>query len=79
MENDTIIFRYALEVLRTLRNIKYVHIKNFLLISILESLFIHEKLKKLTKSPNNSNSWPVAVTFVKLSEQEKNYWQHIFQ
>jgi hypothetical protein len=79
MENDTIIFRYALEVLRTLRNIKYVHIKNFLLISILESLIIHKDLKKLTKSPDNSKSWPVAVTFVKLSEHEKNYWQHIFQ
>ena len=79
MENDTIIFRYALEVLRTLRNIQYVHVKNFLLISILESLIMHEKLKKLTKSPDNSNSWPVAVTFAKLSEQEKNYWQYIFQ
>ncbi len=78
MENDTIIFRYALEVLRTLRNIQYVHIKNFLLISILENLLIHKDLKKLTKSPDNSNSWPVAATFVKLSEQENNYWQYIF-
>ena len=79
LENDTIIFRYALEVLRTIKNIQDARIKDFLLITILESLIIHNKLKTLTNSPDNSNSWPVAVTFVKLSEEEKNFWQHIFQ
>ena len=79
MENDTIIFRYAIEVLRTLRNIPFAHIRNFLLISILESLIMHKDLKRLTNSPDNSNSWPVASTFVKLSQSEKNYWQYIFQ
>lgn len=64
LENDTIIFRYALEVLRIIKNIRDVRIKDFLLISILESLLIYDKLKNLTNSPDNSNSWPVAITLV---------------
>ncbi len=83
---NTLIFRYSLEVLRTLSQISIVRVKNFLLISVFEGLLISENekykkkiLKQLNLPKKTGNSVPAAKAFIKLSESEKNFWQPLFQ
>jgi len=82
--NDTYNFRYALEVLRSLSNIGFLRVKALLLVSTLEGLLYDSKIHKKIKKQNlpdyfGSKSYPIATTFVKVSEYKGNYWQFIFQ
>ena len=79
VEEDIRIFRYALEVLGTLPSIHYVKIKNFLIISTLEGLLFHEKIKKKLKITTNEKRRPVIHAFSKVCGDQNEYWQFIFQ
>ena len=84
--SNNMIFRYSLEVLRTLSHISIKRVRNFLLISIFEGLLLSGKkkdkdtIKTLSKAlPRTGNKGPAAKVFIKLSEKENNYWQSLFQ
>ncbi len=83
---NNMIFRYSLEVLRTLSHVSIERVRSLLLISVFEGLLLSndkkdkKKIIKLSKAPKNTgNKGPAAKVFIKLSEMEKNYWQPLFQ
>ena len=75
---NTEIFRYTLEVLRTVNNIPYTKLRNFLLISTFEALlFIKSVQKKLVKKlefPKSNKSIPCAKAFVNICEDQDKKW-----
>ena len=79
VDEDIRIFRYALEVLSIIHRIQYVKIKNFLIISTLEGLLFHEKIKKKLKITTNEKRRPVIHAFCKVCGDQNEYWQFIFQ
>ena len=87
-QND--IFLYTLEVLRTFMNIPYNRIQCFLLISTLEGLLHHKDIfKKLNSQKSkyslirdiskNEKKIPCIKAFLEICEDQKEYWQGIFQ
>lgn len=83
-------FRYAMDILVAIRNIPYSYISNFLLISTFEGLLYQKNLYKklnnhltrysLTKPiSENNNRTPCTKAFLEISEDQKEYWQWIFQ
>ena len=83
-------FRYAMDVLVAVRNIPYSNISNFLLISTFEGLLYHKDIyKKLNsqltryslqkKISKFNNRTPCIQAFLEISEDQKEYWQWIFQ
>ncbi len=79
VDEDIRIFRYALEVLSIIHRIQYVKIKNFLIISTLEGLLFHKKIKKKLKITTNEKRRSVIHAFCKVCGDQKEYWQFIFQ
>ncbi len=83
---NNMIFRYSLEVLRTLSHVSIERVKNLLLISAFEGLLLSndekekKKIIKRSKAPKGTgNKGPAAKVFIKLSEKEKIFWQPLFQ
>ena len=87
-QND--IFRFTLEVLRTFMNIPYNRIQSFLLISTFEGILYHKDIyKKLNTQKSkyslakditkNNKRVPCIKTFLEICEDQKEYWQGIFQ
>ena len=87
-END--IFRYALEVLRTFINIPYDQILNFLLISTFEGLLYQRDVYKslnthkikfaiTTVITKHNKRVPCTKVFLEMCQDQKEYWQYIFQ
>ncbi|MBY9006523.1 MAG: hypothetical protein KGD63_07170 [Candidatus Lokiarchaeota archaeon] len=76
------IFRYVLDILRTVNNVPYPEVNNFLLVSTLEGLLFLEKIKKKIKKQLNLNcldkKTTVAKTFVEVCDDQHKYWQEIF-
>ncbi|MFX0140867.1 MAG: hypothetical protein ACFFDN_44930, partial [Candidatus Hodarchaeota archaeon] len=72
-------FRYAMEVLVAVRNIPYIHVNNFLLVSTLEGLLFLKSIKKKLSLPSGGKKGTVAKIFVEISEDNNEYWQWIFQ
>ncbi len=71
-------FRYALEVLVTIRNIPYIHVNNFLLVSTLEGLLFLDSIKIRLRIGGGKKA-SVAKIFAEVSEVNHEYWQWIFQ
>ncbi len=83
-------FRYAMDVLVAVRNIPYSNISDFLLISTFEGLLHHKDIyKKLNsqltkyslpkKISKYNNRIPCIKAFLEICEDQKEYWQWIFQ
>lgn len=84
------IFLYTLEVLRTFMNIPYNRIQCFLLISTFESILYHKDIFKKLNSQKSKYSLTEDITkhnkkipcikaFLEICEDQKEYWQGIFQ
>ncbi|MBA7513727.1 hypothetical protein ES705_05745 [subsurface metagenome] len=83
-------FRYAMDILVSIRNIPYSNVSNFLLISTFEGLLYHKNLYKKLNSQlskyslakiisKNNNRIPCTKAFLEICEDQKEYWQWIFQ
>lgn len=83
-------FRYAMDVLVAIRNIPYSNVSNFLLISTFEGILYHKDIyKKLNRQlsryslanriSKNNNRVPCTKAFLEICEDQKEYWQWIFQ
>ena len=75
----TKIFRYTLDVLRTIDNIPYIDMKIFLLVSTLEGLLFEKSIqRKVFDGKRSSNkSKPVAKAFVQVSYEQNKKWRFL--
>ncbi len=71
-QDSSDIFRYTLETIRTIYNIQYSKMKNFLLVSTLEGLLFVDSVKKKIK--NSGKRGTIAKVFVKICEEKKKEW-----
>jgi len=79
-----------MDVLVAIRNIPYSNVSNFLLISTFEGILYHKDIyKKLNRQlsryslanriSKNNNRVPCTKAFLEICEDQKEYWQWIFQ
>jgi hypothetical protein len=68
------IFRYTLETIRTIDNIPYLKLKNFLLVSTLEGILFVDSIKNKLKSKGSSKKDIIAKVFAKISTLNNMNW-----
>ena len=68
------IFRYTLETIRTIYNIQYLKLKNFLLVSTLEGILFVDSVKRKLKSKGSSKKDIMAKVFAKISTANSMKW-----
>ena len=68
------IFRYTLETIRTIDNIPYLKLKDFLLVSTLEGILFVDSVKKKLKSKGSSKKDIIAKVFAKISTVNNMKW-----
>lgn len=71
------IFRYSIETIRTIDNIPFITMKNFLLISTLEGLLYAESVKKKIKIKGLSKKHVMAEGFTKISADLEKRWRFL--
>ena len=71
------IFRYSIETIRTIDNIPYVTMRNFLLVSTLEGILYSESVKKKMKMKKISKMYVMAEVFIKISNNIKKRWRFL--
>jgi len=68
------IFRYTLETIRTIDNIQYLKLKNFLLVSTLEGILFVDSVKNKLNSTGSSKKDVMAKVFAKISTINNMKW-----
>ena len=71
------IFRYSIETIRTLENIPYLKMQNFLLISTLEGLLYVESFKNALKKKGLSKKHVMGEVFTRISADRKKKWRFL--
>ena len=71
------IFRYTINTLRTIDNIFYLTLKNFLLISTLEGLLFKESIQKKIGVSSSNKSIPTSEVFVSVSRDQGKKWRFL--
>ena len=71
------IFRYSIETIRTLENIPYLTMQNFLLVSTLEGLLYVKSVKNKLKIEGFSKKHVMSEVFTKISANRKKKWRFL--
>ncbi len=71
------IFRYSVETIRTLENIPYLTIQNFLLVSTLEGLIYVKSVKKKLKIKGFGKRDVMGEVFTRISADRKKKWRFL--
>jgi len=74
VQEQSDIFRYTLETIRTIDNIQYLKLKNFLLVSTLEGILFVDSVKRKLKSKGSSKKDIMAKVFAKISTANNMKW-----
>ncbi len=73
----TRLFRYTLNTLRTIDNITYLSLKNFLLVSTLEGLLFKKSIQQKLSVPKSNKSVPTTKAFLRVCQNMGKKWRFL--